>query len=170
MRKGVTVLLLGLLLCGAGFGSFYYLGTAHCRAMMRQPQPELAWLKEEFRLSDAEFAQITQLHEAYLPRCHERCRRIEEVNAQLRELLGRSASVTPEIQALLSQRARMEADCEAEMLQHFLEVSRTMPPEQGRRYLAWVQAQSSLRGQGMEQRHHMNMDKMGGHVDGGHQM
>jgi hypothetical protein len=28
------------------------------------------------------------------------------------------------------------------MLQHFYDVSRTMPPEQGKRYLAWVQQQT----------------------------
>ncbi len=155
MKKGAAILVLGLFLSVAAFAGFYYLGTTRCRAMMRQPQPELAWLKQEFNLGDAEFARISRLHEAYLPKCRERCRRIEEVNGALQELLARSASVTPEIQALLTQRAKLRAECEAEMLQHFLEVSRTMPPEQGRRYLAWVQQQSSLHGQGMERRHQM---------------
>jgi hypothetical protein len=40
---------------------------------------------------------------------------------------------------LLAERSKMRADCEAEMLQHFLGISRTMPPEQGRQYLAWVE-------------------------------
>ena len=44
----------------------------------------------------------------------------------------------------MAERAKMRADCEAEMLEHFLEVSRTMPPEQGRRYLAWVEQQTFL--------------------------
>ncbi len=156
MKKGPAILLLGLLLAAGAFSGFYYVGTAPCRAMMRQPQPELAWLKKEFNLSDAEFARISQLHEAYLPKCRERCRHIEELNVKLRQLLAQTTTVTSEVQALLAERARMRADCEAEMLQHFLEVSRTMPPEQGRRYLAWVQQQSSLRGQGMEQRHQMD--------------
>ncbi len=156
MKKGPAILLLGLLLSAAAFVGFYYLGTAHCRAMMRQPQPELAWLRNEFHLSDAEFARISQLHEAYLPKCRERCRRIAEENTKLQQLLARSTTVTPEIQALLAERAKMRADCEAEMLQHFLEVSRTMPAEQGRRYLAWVQQESSLHGQGMERRHQMD--------------
>ncbi len=146
-------MLLGLLLAVAAFVGFYYAGTAPCRAMMRESQPELAWLKKKFNLSDAEFARITQLHEAYLPKCRERCRRIEELNARLQQQLAQATNVTPEIQGLLAERAKMRADCEAEMLQHFLEVSRTMPPEQGRQYLAWVEEQSSLRGQGMEQRH-----------------
>jgi hypothetical protein len=169
MKKGAVILLLGLLLSAAAFAGFYYLGTARCRAMMRQPQPELAWLKQEFNLSDAEFARVSQLHEAYLPKCRERCRRIEEQNVKLQQLLAQSTNVTPEIQAVLAERAKLRADCEAEMLQHFLEVSRTMPSEQGRRYLAWVQQQSSLHGQGMEQRHRMDE---GGHMrmGGGHHM
>ncbi len=35
------------------------------------------------------------------------------------------------------------------MLKHFFEVSRAMSPEQGRRYLAWVQEQTCLREQMM---------------------
>jgi hypothetical protein len=169
MKKGPAILLLGLLLAAATAGAIYYVGTAHCRAMMCQPQPELAWLKTEFHLSDTEFARISQLHKAYLPQCQERCRRIEEQNVKLGQLLAQSTNVTPEVQAVLAERARMRAQCEAEMLQHFLEVSRTMPPEQGRRYLAWVQQQSSLHGAGMEQQHHMDS---GGHMhmSGGHQM
>jgi hypothetical protein len=33
------------------------------------------------------------------------------------------------------------------MLKHFFEVSRTMPPEQGKRYLAWVRENTCLRGE-----------------------
>lgn len=35
------------------------------------------------------------------------------------------------------------------MLRHFLEVSRTMPAEEGRRYLAWVQKRMFLSGNEM---------------------
>jgi hypothetical protein len=52
------------------------------------------------------------------------------------------------IEQVVAERARLRADCEMEMLKHFLEVSRTMPREQGRRYLSWVQQQSSLRAEG----------------------
>jgi hypothetical protein len=47
MKKGALILLLGLLVSGAAFAGFYYLGTQSCRALMSQPQPELAWLKKE---------------------------------------------------------------------------------------------------------------------------
>jgi len=143
----------GLLACTAAFAGFYYFGTAGCRGLMREPQPELAWLKKEFHLNDAEFARISQLHQAYLPQCRERCRLIQRQDEKLHQLIAQAKTVTPEIQMLLAERAKMRADCEAEMLKHFLAVSRTMPPEEGRRYLDWVENQTSLRGQAMEQRH-----------------
>ncbi len=153
MKKAAIILLLGLLLSGLAFGGFYYFGTASCRAMMSQPQPELAWLKNEFKLSDAEYTRIVKLHEAYLPQCAQRCMRIAELNDKLEALLSQASTVTPQIQTVLADRAKMRADCEAEMLNHFLEVSRMMPPEQGQRYLQWVEQQTFLNGQAMEQRH-----------------
>lgn len=153
MKKAALIQSLGLLLATAGFSGFYYLGTASCRDMMRRPQPELAWLKKEFKLSDAEFARVSQLHAAYLPQCALRCRRIEEQNQKLKQLSSQATTVTPEIQSLLADRAKMRADCEAEMMKHFQNVSRAMPPEQGRRYLAWVQEQTIFRDQAMENRH-----------------
>ncbi len=153
MRKAGFILLAGLLLGIVAFGGLYYFGTASCRALMSEPQPELVWLKKEFQLSDAEFARITKLHEAYLPQCAERCMRIAEQNRKLEQLLGQATSLTPEIQSVLAERAKTRADCEAEMLKHFLEVSRTMPAEQGRRYLEWVEKQTLLSRQAMEERH-----------------
>lgn len=155
MKKGPLILLFGLLASGLAFSGFYYFGTIRCRDMMRESKPELAWLKKEFKLSDAEFNRISQLHEAYLPQCRERCKRIKEQDEKLQQLLAQSKTVTPEIQKLLAERANTRAECETAMLKHFLEVSRTMPPSQGERYLAWVQQQTSLRGKGMQERHDM---------------
>lgn len=156
MRKPSVILLLGLIGCVAAFSLVYYVGTAASREILSQPQPELAWLKKEFNLGEAEYARIVALHEAYLPRCEERCRLIEEQNQKLKGLMAESATVTPEIQAVMEQRARMRADCEAEMLKHFIAVSQTMPPEQGRRYLAWVEKQTFMRGEAMERQHHQD--------------
>lgn len=169
MKKAALILILGVLLSAAAFAGFYYFGTASCRAMMNEPQPELAWLKKEFKLSDADYSRIVKLHEAYLPQCAQRCTRIAELNAKLGQLLSKSSTVTPEIQAVLADRAKMRADCEAEMLNHFIAVSRMMPSEQGQRYLQWVEQQTFLNGQAMEQRHQsaspseQQTDPMAGH-------
>ncbi len=163
MKKSSLILLLGAVGCVAAFLIFYFAGTASSRELMRQPQPELAWLKKEFKLSDSEFGRISQLHAAYLPACAVRCQRIEEQNQKLRVLFSQATNMTTEIQSLLAQRATMRAECEAEMMKHFIEVSRTMPPEQGRRYLAWVEAQTFLHGQAMEDRHRMDQDSHTAH-------
>jgi hypothetical protein len=153
MNRVGYILLGGLLLCAAAFVGAYWVGTAEARNLMRQPQPELAWLKKEFGLGEPEFARVAALHQEYLPKCAVRCRLIEAQSSRLKELLSRPEPDLAEVGQVLMARAKLRSDCELEMLQHFLAVSRTMPPEQGRRYLAWVQEQSSLRGEGMEQRH-----------------
>ena len=153
MKGAAFVLILGLALSLSAFAGIYYLGTSPGRTLMREPQPGLAWLKKEFKLTDAEFARISQLHEAYLPQCAKRCAKIAELNGKLEQRLNQASTVTPEIQNLLAERATMRAECEAEMLSHFLQVSRMMPPEQGQRYLQWVEQQCFLNGQGMEQSH-----------------
>jgi hypothetical protein len=40
------------------------------------------------------------------------------------------------------------------MLQHFFEISRTMPPAQGRRYLEWISERTFIRS-------HSDMNTMG---------
>ena len=144
MRRGLQIIALGLVVAGLGYGGIYFAGTARSRQMLQSPQPELEWLKQEYHLDAAEFARISRLHNAYLPRCATHCRRIDELNRKLALALAATSSLTPEIKTLLTERARERADCQAEMLEHFFEVSRTMPADQGRRYLAWVQEQTCL--------------------------
>jgi hypothetical protein len=153
MKRPAVILVLGLVASIVAFACFYLVGTASSRALMREPQPELAWLKKEFNLNDAEFARIVELHEGYLPGCAERCRLIEVQNERLQKLLADSQQVTPEVQEVMAERARLRTECESEMLKHFIQVSRTMPEAQGKRYLAWVEQQTFLRGEAMEQRH-----------------
>ena|SRR5689334_8869661 len=144
MNRVVVILLCGLGLGLLGYAGVYYAGTAAHTEMVKSASPELAWLKEEFRLTDAEFQRIAQLHNDYQAGCAERCRLIDEKNRQLARLLAATNTVTPEIEALLQESARLRAECQKKMLQHFYEVSRTMPPDQGQRYLAWVQHQTVL--------------------------
>jgi hypothetical protein len=154
MRRPGVILLLGLFLCIGAFSGAYYVRTAPSRELMKAPQPELAWMKEEFRLNKAEYERLCGLHEAYLPECARRCRIIEGLNRELEQRLAAPTNVTPEIEALLTQRAKVRSDCETEMLKHFIEVSKTMPAEQGARYLSWVKRQTVLSPQPMEEQHH----------------
>ena len=138
MKKSIAILCAGLLVSVVAFCGFYYMGTASQRVVVSGETPELAWLKQEFNLDDTEFARITKLHDAYQPHCMEMCRRIDEQGKKLKKLLSATNTMTPEIEAAFAESATLRADCQREMLQHFFEVSRTMPPAQGRRYLDWI--------------------------------
>jgi len=144
VRRSLSILLLGIVLALGAYFAFYYASTARTRRMERTDAPELAWLQDQFHLTDAEFARIRQMHEAYLEGCAQRCAKIDEINQHLRGLLAETNTVTPEIERTLAQAAALRAECQAKMLQHFYEVSRTMPAEQGGRYLQWVQQQTIL--------------------------
>lgn len=138
MKTTVAIILAGALLGAGAFCGLYYWGTASHRGLLQEETPELAWLKKEFKLADAELARIARLHQAYQPQCAEMCRRIDEQGRKLQALIDRTNTMTPEIAAALGEAARLRGECQRDMLGHFFEVSRTMPPAQGRRYLDWI--------------------------------
>lgn len=153
MKRGVLILVLGLVAAAAVYGCMYFACTSTARNLQRSDKPELAWLKEEFNLSDTEFKRVSDLHAAYLPQCQEMCRKIDAQNTQLDKLISGATNVTPEIESALAEASRMRADCQTMMLRHFIQVSQTMPPEQGRRYLAWVKQKAFLPNYGMNEQH-----------------
>lgn len=144
MKRAALILVLGLVLGASAYCGFYFAGTATHRALLESAAPELAWLKKEFNLSDAEFARVSGLHDTYRSECARLCRQIDAKNDELKELLAGADRVTPEIEARLDEAARLRVQCQKNMLRHFLEVSRSMPPEQGKRYLAWVQEKTFM--------------------------
>jgi hypothetical protein len=144
MKRVAIILLAGVALALGGYAAVYRVCTASHLDLTKDSSPELAWLKEEFHLPEAEFDRITRLHAAYQDACMERCGRIDSKNRELARLLGSTNAVTPEIEKLLRESAELRAECQKAMLQHFFEVSRTMPADQGKRYLAWVQQHTVL--------------------------
>jgi uncharacterized protein YdcH (DUF465 family) len=155
MRSRWKVLLAGLLIGIAAYASFYFAATVSHRRMACQPEPELAWLKQEFKLSDAEFKRVADLHNGYLPKCEAMCSRVASKNAELKTILAKSDRVNGDIEKTVHEIADLKAQCQTQMLQHFYDVSRAMPPEQGKRYLDWVQSKTVLCGQGDDMMSHM---------------
>ena len=136
------IIIIGLAACLLAYGGVYFVATGPVRDLQNRPAPELAWLKKEFNLSDAEFKRISELHASYLPQCREMCARIDAKNGEIRALLETSTNVTDEVQSALNEAGQLRAKCHSQMLNHFFEVSRTMAPEQGKRYLAWVRSKT----------------------------
>jgi hypothetical protein len=139
MRRSL-LLLVALLLAGVAIaGGSFVLARQICARQLAGSGDDLAWLRREYRLSDTEMQRIRQLHEGYLPKCHESCALIAAKKQELQAVLDRAQGMTPEAQQKLAEVAALRAQCQANMLGHFYEVSRAMPPEQGRRYLAEMQ-------------------------------
>ena len=144
MKRSALILVLGAVLGLSAYCGLYFAATASRRTLLDSETPELAWLKKEFNLSELEFARVVQLHEAYRANCAALCRRIDGKHDELKELLSKTDRLTPEIEAKLTEAGQLRVQCQKNMLRHFLEVSRSMPPEQGKRYLAWVQEKTFL--------------------------
>ena len=140
MRRTVLKILAAVVLLTGAFAVCFYV-AAKARVSPVSVD-ELAWLRDEFRLSDAEFARIRQLHDGYMPKCDEMCQRIGAANRELSELLSASTNVTSAVTQKLAEVSALRAECQANMLRHFFEVSHAMPPEQGRRYLAVMKRQT----------------------------
>ena len=107
-------------------------------AMSATAKDGLLWLKSEFHLSDADYTRISNLHEAYLPGCMERCREIARVRRELSALIQENKNVTPELRTKLEESAHLRAECGAMMLAHFYQVAAAMPPPAAKHYLEWV--------------------------------
>ena len=144
MRNPIIILILGIAVAVAAYCSLYLGRTATARAIRSSDAPGLAWLKTEFGLKDAEIARIRELHQGYLPQCAAMCAKIATANKEMESLVTQTNKVTPEISAKLGEIARLRQECQTQMLAHFYEVSKSMPPEQGRRYLAEMQKLTSL--------------------------
>ncbi|MCS7089361.1 MAG: periplasmic heavy metal sensor [Verrucomicrobiota bacterium] len=118
-----------------------FLGTSQLVARwsadyLGHPQDELEWLRREFQLSPSQLEQIRRLHEGYLPVCRAWCTQIGAARDALEAELAEQGRFTVRAAELVRELARLRAECQTAMLQHFDEVSRAMPPEQGRRYFA----------------------------------
>jgi hypothetical protein len=137
-RRGM-ILVAGLFLAIGAYGALYFSGTARHRQMIHEPASELLWLRSEFKLNDLEFKRISDLHDAYLPRCREMCRRIAAKNVELKTIIAQTNTVTPAIREKLAEIAAVRSECQATMLRHFFDVSQAMPADQGRRYLEWIE-------------------------------
>ena len=135
MRRPLLLLLAVLAVVVSAFTACYFAAARLRVPAAAQPADELDWQRTEFRLSH-ELARVRALHDGYQPECAAMCQRIGEKNRELDALLAASTSVTPAVEQKLAEVAALRAECQAKMLRHFHAVSATLPPEQGRRYLA----------------------------------
>jgi hypothetical protein len=136
MRRSLLILLALVLAGAAVFFAGNRIAARWNMQQMAQTTDDLAWLRMEYRLSDAEMSRVRGLHQGYMVVCSNYCARIEAQKRELQLALNAGANAQKTVEAKLAEIGQLRAQCQAAMLQHFREVSQVMPPEQGRRYLA----------------------------------
>lgn len=94
----------------------------------------LDWLKQEYRIPNDAFTQISALHRDYFIRCDEMCANMQRAH---RPLIQRSrAQATQEWRAAALKREKALCEnCLDNMVVHLRNVAALMPPPQGERFL-----------------------------------
>ena len=138
-KRSLITVVLALAACAALFVGSYVIAQRICAKHVTSSTDDLAWLRQEFRLSDAEMTRMRELHEGYMPKCAEMCKQIAAKKQELESALAGTTNVTTTVEEKLTELGMLRAQCQAQMLRHFVEVSQAMPPEQGRRYLTEMQ-------------------------------
>jgi Heavy-metal resistance len=139
MRRSFVILFGALAVGAAVFAGSFFVSRQICEQQMVNPADDLNWLSSEFQLNADTMTRVRQLHEGYLPKCADMCARIAAKKSELESALAGSTNISSEAKQKLIELGELRAQCQAQMLQHFVEVSQAMPPEQGRRYLAEMQ-------------------------------
>lgn len=106
-----------------------------CCLSSRKTEDQWTWLRREFRLSDAQYARILALHEAYQPICADHCNRIMAVQGRMTELEKSGTKTSPDYVAAQAEWQAITRECNRATLQYLERVSKEMDPGQGRRYL-----------------------------------
>jgi hypothetical protein len=109
--------------CALAFGVFFAWNDDPAMRAAARDNDGMAWLRAEFRLTEAQLAAIKTLHDDYCAVCGAHCAAIMDA----RERKAPGAEV-----------ARLEKICVDGMTGHFKRVAALMPAEQGERYLATV--------------------------------
>ena len=136
MKRPLLILVIALLAGSALFASSYLMSRRVCESCGARSTDNLDWLREEFHLNDADMAMMRQLHDGYMPKCASMCGQIAAKKLELEAALAGATNITSDAKQKLTELAVLRSQCQAQMLEHFVEVSRAMPPEEGRRYLA----------------------------------
>ena len=161
MNRSLMIVLGALALGAAVFAGSYSASRRVCA--LANPADDLSWLRTEFHLTDAEMARVRQLHQGYLPQCGKMCALIAAKKQELAAALAAGTNATADVEKKLTELGELRAQCQAQMLRHFITVSQAMPPAEGRRYLAEMekltlgaheQIEQSMSGHAGNEHHH----------------
>jgi Spy/CpxP family protein refolding chaperone len=132
-----TIVLLAAAAGATGFVAFHATGDdAVARALAKQDAME--WLRADFKLTDAQFAAIKKLHDAYSVVCEEHCREIMHALRARNELKAAPRANAAAVATADRRVEELRLVCESAIATHVRECAAHMSPEAGQRYLALI--------------------------------
>lgn len=137
------IIVLGALALGAGlFMGSFAASQRVCRACVAEAPGSLHWLQGEYHLNNEQMQRIQRLHNDYVSQCDGMCRMISAKQQEVAAALNNATNINPVAQQKLDALAACRSQCQSQMLQYFIDVSRVMPPDQGQRYLAEMERET----------------------------
>jgi hypothetical protein len=140
MKQGLLILIGALLLGASVFvGTRKILSCSHETTIMPVDHasrlPELEWLRTWLALDDGQFAEVKQLHLAYLPKCEDLCLRVHQMNQDVLALSRKQSRLDPALAAAIRAHAQLTGECRESLMQHVYETAACLKPDQAKRYL-----------------------------------
>ncbi len=135
MKKGSLILAIALLAGVIAFCVVRSQKMARTGGNLLDSMPELTWVRTDLKLTDTQFAKVSELHAAYRPKCMEMCRRISEAHQKMEAVSRMDRKLTPELEAAIRQHAGIHAECQQAMLKHLYETAAVLDANQASRYL-----------------------------------
>jgi hypothetical protein len=139
MRRAILVLLLGL-----GAGSLAHFGYYYSRRPCTSGSLdcELGWIRSELRLSDAQFAEIKELHEVSGPQLVALAAQVARLRRELDAFENERRTADRidflEFAHFVEERRAMDRQCKDSARQLVESSARIMTPEQRERYLSLI--------------------------------
>jgi Spy/CpxP family protein refolding chaperone len=135
MRRGYLFLILAVMAGAVAFCVTRTRVMTENRGLLMGPMSELAWVRNDLELTDAQFAKVQALHSAYRPKCEEMCHRISKAREKVEALANESPVMTPDLEAAIRAHAETRAECEQAMVRHICETAAVMEKPQAERYM-----------------------------------
>ena len=135
MKRGLILMALAIT---AGVVAFCFTRShqmAERRELRLDAMPELAWVRTDLKLTDEQFAKVSDLHAAYRPKCTDMCRLISEARGRIEAAARGSREMTPELEAAIREHAETQIQCQKAMLKHIYETAAVLDRHQATRYL-----------------------------------
>lgn len=139
MKRTVLTLLLGLAASTAAYQAYYRVNEP---AAADSLEGQLAWMKSELQLSDAQFARIRELHEASSPRLHALASQVGLLQAEFTEF-EKARQTSDQVDFLefaryVEARRTINHECLDSTRQLIVAAAGVMTPQQRQHYIRLV--------------------------------